>query len=460
MSLPASFVECCQSLEQGGMAPDRACRACTIAFWDAHGMTPEAAEKWNLDPGGSIADKAYMSSIELSGKPVNLKLLPHFQVGSEFEIPLGRLEKPEVHKLFDTFEWKPQPTERRRLFREVRFLSPGKWNGFDFTDGHLRNFSNNYSRLANPPIILDHEWSIHNASGYIRALRYQEGFTETDSVLYALWEFLGVFACDKVEDGLWKRVSGGFLVPKDPAQQRVYEGSVVLLGAYDNGPFDRAQILGGHNEMSTGNTPSTPQVTPVAVNLSTPAAPAPAPAPAQGGAPPEPAPPAAPAPATAPAVALALPPELSSVLVNLTNAVTQLNANQVALATEVANLGKESAEQKQLDRTRLDEAAHSELVRMGKSTPGLKEKELSILVKLSGKEREDYLEMRRELPTSTWPARNRQYPGAGVSLAQPGGDPQAVPLGEGAPNPEDPDDMLGLAEELNMPIQTTKKEGK
>lgn len=227
------------------MDEDKACRACSIAFWDANGMTVDAAERYGLDPAGRLEDRAWMSSLELSDDRKSLSASPHFRIGGEFEIPeAAKLEASTIQ--LDAYGWKPESAKpkTRSLLREVRFLRPGKWAGYDFTDDDLQAFAMHFDPLDNPPIILDHDTAtVKGLSGYIRGLRYEPGFDETGGTLWALWEFLGDHACDQVEQGLWKRVSGGFIVGPELKDKRVLEGSVVLWGAYDRGIFDRAQIL-------------------------------------------------------------------------------------------------------------------------------------------------------------------------------------------------------------------------
>lgn len=212
-------------------------------------MTVEAAEKYKLDPGGRIDDRAWMASLELSEDRRSLAASPHFRVGGEFEMPA----KLEDSVQLDGYAWRADDKAKTRsLLREVRFLRPGKWAGYDFTDDDLQAFALHFDPLDNPPIILDHDTTtVKHLSGYIRGLRYEPSFD--GGTLWALWEFLGDHACSQVEQGLWKRVSGGFIVGPELKDKRVIEGSVVLWGAYDRGYFDRAQIL-RKDSVSMSNT--------------------------------------------------------------------------------------------------------------------------------------------------------------------------------------------------------------
>lgn len=43
--MPRSYDNCCKTLQQRGLAADKACKACSIAFWQKAGMTPAAADR-------------------------------------------------------------------------------------------------------------------------------------------------------------------------------------------------------------------------------------------------------------------------------------------------------------------------------------------------------------------------------------------------------------------------------
>jgi hypothetical protein len=411
------------------MDSDKACRACEIAFWQAHGMTVEAAERYGLDPGGSLVDAAWMSTVELSSKAL---AQPDRHVGLTWELTAQGPDKVDL----SAFGFEPEPTKRRRLFREVLMLAPGRFNSFDFTDAHLRNCANNFSKMDNPPILIDHEVSAKNLLGWIRGLRYEPGWDEDSSRLLGLWEFLGEEACSKVEDGVYKRISGSFLLPKEPSEQRVLEGSIVVRGAYDRGPFDRAQILGGETTMSVPKAAAAAQ----SVSLST-AAPA-----TKDGNNPNPAPEAQPEPAPA---APAASPEPAPVALSADSAqvlqlLQQVVSNQQALSQEVKDLKEERSQRVALERKALDDQAYQDLVRLGKSAPALKDKELKILSELPPGARESYLELRRELP-NVWPAQPRQS--GVVNLTAPGQEP------------DESQEMLKLAKKMGLPVQTAEGGG-
>jgi len=233
--MASSFKECCQTLADYGVQGDAACRACEIAFWDAFGMTPEAADYYGVDPGGDISGRALGAVAELAGQMPDGQFL-----GPESEM-VAKLEAASL----EAYGLEIETREVKSLFREVRMLAPGdfidaKGKSFKVTDADLRQYAANFDPSANPPILLDHEAKASNIQGWIRALRYVPGFDETSSELIALWEFLGEDACEKVEQGLYKRVSGLF-GRNEP--KKVYEGSVVVFGAYDRGRGDRAEIL-------------------------------------------------------------------------------------------------------------------------------------------------------------------------------------------------------------------------
>lgn len=354
--MASAFKDCCQTLKDYGVEGESACRACEIAFWDAFGMTPDSADRYGVDPGGDISGRALGAVAELAGQ------VPDGQFfGPESEM-VGTLESASL----EAYGLEVESQEVKSLFREVRMLAPGdfidaKGKTFKVTDADLRQYAANFDPSANPPILLDHEAKASNIQGWIRALRYVPGFDETSSELVALWEFLGEEACEKVEQGLYKRVSGlfGRLEPK-----KVYEGSVVVFGAYDRGRGDRAEIL-----KKKGATMSKPTETAPASQGQAQDAPATAPVASP-----------APIPQTAPLQEAS---EVSALR-------GQLEAFQVKLAAM---------------RKREDEQDFRLLMADGFATPANEQAEVAFLGLLSDEQKTAYLGLRRKQPKAWEPGR-------------------------------------------------------
>lgn len=365
--MASAFDECCNRLQGDGIDCDTACRACEIAFWDAFGMTTEAADQFGVNPGGDISGRAYQAVSELSDGSEEDRF-----VGIETEIPavLAAPVKLEAYGIPGGGDG--EEDEDETLFREVQLLAPGTYtdaNGrkFEVTDANLKEYAANFDPRNNPPILLDHEVKAENQKGWIRAVRYEAGFDENSSRLMSLWEFLDEDAICKVKKGLWKRVSGSFGV----AVRRVIEGSVVVFGAYDRGPGDRAEILKkkGKACMSKPTTPA-PETTPDKG-----AAPA-----AQTEA----------APLAAPAVSVA-----PSTTPN----------DSAALAAELNNMRSEMARM----RAREDASDFRLLMAEGYSTPANEAKEVAFLGKLPTGLKDEYLSLRRTLPKA-WQAGRESVP--------------------------------------------------
>lgn len=381
-------------------------------------MTVDAAEKFNLDPGGRIDDRAWMASLELSDDRKSLAASPHFRVGGEFELPLSKLE--DSVKL-DAYGWRAEDKSKARsLLREVRFLRPGKWAGYDFTDDDLKAFALHFDPLDNPPIILDHDTTtVKYLSGYIRGLRYEPGFDETGGTLWALWEFLGDHACSQVEQGLWKRVSGGFIVGPELKDKRVLEGSVVLWGAYDRGYFDRAQIL-RKDSVSMSNTktaetqPNEAPVTPQAENDA---------APAQE-----------------------VQKENLSALPGPT--VEKASAASPEFLARLEAVERENKKLVQAARLKEDENQVMEFISLGRSVPApeVGKAELAFLQALpEGKLRDDYIKLRKQLP--------KCYPeGSQIS------EPSVKEPGQGNTGAETTKRLSGLAQTMGLIGVNTQKE--
>lgn len=365
--MPSAFDECCSRLQEGGMDEGTACRACEIAFWDAFGLTKDAADNYGVDPGGDISGRAYEAVSELAAAE------EESFVGIESEIPatLSAPVKLEAYGLPGVSEGDGK--EEESLFREVQLLAPGTYtdaNGrkFEVTDAHLKEYAANFDARNNPPILLDHEVKAENQKGWIRAIRYEAGFDENSSRLVSLWEFLDEDAICKVKKGLWKRVSGSFGV----AVRRVIEGSIVVFGAYDRGPEDRAEILRkkGKANMSKPNTPA-PELTP-----------------GQG---------AAPAVQTD-AAPLAAAPVAPVVPAAASNEVAELSAELSQMRARMARM-----------RAKEDAADFRLLMAEGFSTPANESKEVAFLGKLPEELKDDYLSLRRTLPKA-WQAGRESTP--------------------------------------------------
>ena len=367
--MPSAFDECCNRLQGDGVDCETACRACEIAFWDAYGVSTCEADQKGFDPGGDISGRAYQAVSELANPEI-----ASF-VGVEFEIPatLSAPVKLEAYGLPCLDEESDE--EEESLFREVQLLAPGSYtdaNGrkFEVTDAHLKEYAANFDPRDNPPILLDHEVRADNQKGWIRAVRYEAGFDENSSRLMSLWEFLDEEAICKVKKGLWKRVSGSFGV----AVRRVIEGSIVVFGAYNRGPGDRAEILKkkGNACMSKPNTPA-PDVTPETTG----AAPA---AQTQTA-------PLAAASAVAPVAPAAAP-----------NEVAELSAELSQMRARMARM-----------RAKEDASDFRLLMAEGFSTPANEAKEIAFLGKLPEELKDDYLALRRTLPKA-WAAGRDSVP--------------------------------------------------
>lgn len=360
--MASAFDECCTRLQEGGLDQETACRACEIAFWDAFGLTKDAADNYGVDPGGDISGRAYEAVSELSAAE------EESFVGIETEIPatLADPVKLEAYGLPGTSAGEKK--EEESLFREVQLLAPGTYtdaNGrkFEVTDAHLKEYAANFDPRKNPPILLDHEVKAKNQKGWIRAIRYEAGPNENTSRLMSLWEFLDEDAICKVKKGLWKRVSGSFGV----AVRRVIEGSVVVFGAYDRGPGDRAEILKkkGNALMSKPTTPA-PELTPekgAAPAVQTDAAPL----------------------AAAPVATPAAPPAASNEVAELSAELSQMRARMARM------------------RAKEDAADFRLLMAEGFTTPANESKEVAFLGKLPEELKDDYLALRRTLPKA-WQA--------------------------------------------------------
>lgn len=378
--MPSAFDDCCNRLQQDGVDGETACRACEIAFWDAFGMRKDAADQFGVDPGGDISGRAWQAVSELAEGDGEGERF----IGIETEIPATlstpvKLEAYGIPGGTDTKEF-----EEESIFREVQLLAPGSYidaNGrkFEVTDAHLREYAANFDPRKNPPIILDHEVKADNQKGWIRAIRYEEGFDENSSRLMSLWEILDDDAIRKVKKGLWKRVSGSFGV----AVRRVIEGSIVVFGAYDRGPGDRAEILKkkGQANMSKPNPPA-PETTPdkgAAPAAQTEVAPLAA------------APLAAPAASVAPAAP--------------SHDVAEMSAELSQMRVEMAQM-----------RAREDASDFRLLMAEGYSTPANEVKEVAFLGKLPRALKDEYLSLRRTLPKA-WQAGRESVPSEHSPLA-------------------------------------------
>lgn len=328
------------------MDEDRACSACAIAFWDAFGMMPDVAAESGYEPVGDLSFSAWSKSIDLSKK-----------LSLAWELP-GTMQ--EVSLAWDMFDEEKSEKDGRRLFREIRMLSPGIFNGYEFTASDIDAFVRNFDPTDYPPILVDHDWKADNIHGYIRSVKVSDGS------LFSLWEFIGDYAVERVKDGRWKRVSGGFQVGPTEADKRILEGSIVVKGAYNRGVSDRAEILGKGPEKMENNKEEAAQVElqadPAAVAVTEVTQELAAPAPAQPSA--------------------------------------DFLARLEALEAENKRLALEKRQSE-------DEADVLELVRLGKSTPALASKELSFIGTLAPKQKSEYLALRKELG-NVWSAGGRQ----------------------------------------------------
>lgn len=202
---------CCLDLGQGGDM-EKAKRACQAAFWQAYGKMPD-------DPGaadltGDITGIARKCAINMS------------QDVCSFVAGGGEIYELSSFDAFGTTKPTSSDSPQNFLFKEILVLEPGVYDAmtgeFEVTLEDLDKFAAAFNPADPPPIQVDHSMSANDSHGYIRALKVENG------KLWALGEFIGAYACERVLDKRWRKVSGGFYV--NP--HRVREVSVVTNPAF------------------------------------------------------------------------------------------------------------------------------------------------------------------------------------------------------------------------------------
>lgn len=213
--MPDQFDFCCYDLSATGVNAEMAKRACSIAFWQQNGMSPEVAASRGINPVGSITMAAKRVYSQLSEAGGNMLLC----------VSSRNLETVRL----DQFSYQSEACDGApREMREAVVLYPGTFNGVDFTDEDCKVYADNYDPSNPPPVILDHDMSnADNCHGYVRGLLWDAEAQE----LVALAEFLGEHAVERVRDRRWKRLSGAFMISEDPTQRVMVELSVTLRPA-------------------------------------------------------------------------------------------------------------------------------------------------------------------------------------------------------------------------------------
>lgn len=231
--MPRSFDACVAALSGEGVSPDQARRACSLAFWSEHGVSPSAADARGVDPEGDLAPRARRCAVALS----------------EEARPVVRLELAGEAGELVTFSEADFPAAGTypRLLREALLIYPGTWNGHEFTAEMLAEMVAEFDPSDPPPIQVDHSDSAWCTQGYAIALR-QDPTGRT----WVLLEFRGQDAVTRVTEGRWRKLSGGIYVkPK----LKLREVSVTPHPAV-NGPEGAARILPGGDQKMTVPNPS------------------------------------------------------------------------------------------------------------------------------------------------------------------------------------------------------------
>lgn len=334
------------------MDPRKARSACSIAFWQQHGMRPRVADATGLDPDSDLTEAARSAAAALS------------------EADDYAVKRTELRELAaanpDDYGARPVPDETPREMREVLVMTPGTygWAEHTWTLADLQEIARNFDAGDPPPVQLDHSYSARDTVGYVRGLRLQ------GEALYALAEFIGSEAVERVRTGLYRKVSAGLLI--QPIQA-LRELSVTPFPAVAHAAIKKEEI-----DMAIGATPA-PSATP------------PAAATAQAA-----------TLSTTPAPAAPEQPAAAPLAVDQTS--VELRATLEAQQARIAQLEAQQAEQAKLARQAQDNADYIELCQAGKtvSAPEVKALELKILGSLTAEQRPDYLALRKALPNA-WP---------------------------------------------------------
>lgn len=379
--MPRAFDMCCLNLQEGGMAPEDAKRACGVAFWGTYGKGPRAADAEGFDPPDDLAPLA--RNVALSEDepdrpqawgPRSLLVAPN---------------RPELITLAGLIS--PPADTDKSLWREVEIITPGEYNGFPFTEEIILEFVAAFDPSDPVPLYTDHYESEDNKHGFLRAVRWDD----STKWMRGLVEVLGKYACERVLDGRWKKLSGGFWtsVPRS-----MFELSFVGRPAVTGARIGR----NGEKHMSKPVTP------PAAATPETAAATA--------------------APETATLSAQATAATTPAATTEVVQAPAQLAASP-AESPEIAQLNARIAQLeagREADRKRLrtesDLRDFVALMESGHSTAAMREAEIAFLSSLTEEQKPKYLELRKQLPQAWKPGR-----GSTATLQRPG--EKASPVG-------------------------------
>lgn len=290
---------------------------------------------------------------------------------------------------------KPTVTDEPQLFRAATLLVPiylPVWD-YEFMSEDLQAMASAFRASDPPPVLVNHAWDADKIYGHVRAMRYDSGTQR----LRVLLEFLGDHACQRVKDGRWRKLSGGFTVTRgDRSKSRVDEASVTPFPMVGEAQIDKT------TEVSMSKTATPPPDGEDKKKEETVAASAQPAAPQT----PPPAPKVDPVQAQAPAADVTKDPAF------------------LALQKQFQDLQAERAQEKLEARQAQDKADLIQLVAEGYSLPeeGLQAKEAAFMAKLSIDQKADYLALRRSLPKA-WQSGGRQ---SVPKPAQPGVDPQSA----------------------------------
>lgn len=265
-----------------------------------------------------------------------------------------------------------------RTFREIKVLRPGIFNALygpiavDVDD--LRQMAANFNVDEPPGIFLDH--MEHLAGQQIGRLRQVAMFGDE---LWALGEFIGQEARDKVLGGIWRKVSAGWWIE----ERSIFELSVVRRPAVEDAAIFQHQE---EDEPMSG----------IAKNVKTEGEQVEEGAKAQETPKPEDAkatetPKAKETPKPVEPVAQAHDADTHPEVVKLRKEMDQMRAENAKQATLFAQLEAERREYRNVQVV-------SELIACGRITPAEEERELAYCAKLSAADLETYFEHRKEGP--------------------------------------------------------------
>ena len=291
------------------------------------------------------------------------------------------------------------------LFKAATLLVPiylPYWD-YEFTVEDLQAMATNFDAKDPPPILLNHDWDADKIQGHVRAMRYDESTQR----LRVLLEFLGESACTYVTDKRWRKLSGGFRIPRDPedgapihSKASVLEASVTPFPMVGEAKMDMTEV-----NMEDKKPAGEEKGKPTAAESQTPAAGA-SDVSAQA------------KDTKITAGDISSHPDFLALQAKAAKAEAKVDANEVRLQALEAQYAQQQAD----IRKKADEDFIEALIGAGFSTPALKDDEIKVLASLNGAARDSYIALRKQLPAKAWPDGGRQ---SDTTLSHPGQDVQA-----------------------------------